>query len=92
MFSNVFFQFNRSMRLKANKMGYSLNQKGLFAGVIRDPQDRTRKLNQGIVLWSPIVRMAVSRYYLGTNIASATEREIFDKLGEPSISVNITLT
>ncbi|KAK7684455.1 hypothetical protein QCA50_012402 [Cerrena zonata] len=57
--------FNRSMRLKANKMGYSLNQKGLFAGVVRDPQDRTRKLNQG------------------TNIASATEREIFDKLGVP---------
>ncbi|KAJ7730231.1 DNA polymerase lambda [Mycena maculata] len=39
--------FNRCIRLKANKLGYSLNQKGLFAGVIRDPRNRTIKLNTG---------------------------------------------
>ncbi|KAJ7224641.1 hypothetical protein GGX14DRAFT_351306, partial [Mycena pura] len=27
--------------------GYSLNQKGLFAGVVRDPRNRTIKLNTG---------------------------------------------
>ncbi len=31
-------QFNRSLRLKARKMGYSLNQRGLYANVIRDNQ------------------------------------------------------
>ncbi|KAL4244509.1 DNA polymerase type-X family protein [Abortiporus biennis] len=36
--------FNRSMRLKANKMGYSLNQKGLFSDVMRS---HGKKLNQG---------------------------------------------
>ena len=40
-------QFNRSMRLKANKMGYSLNQRGLFAGVVRSIGDRTVKTNAG---------------------------------------------
>jgi len=55
--------FNRSMRLKANKMGYSLNQKGLFAGVIRNPSNRREKLHDGTI------------------IASATEEEIFRKLG-----------
>ncbi|KAI0744452.1 hypothetical protein C8Q76DRAFT_699578 [Earliella scabrosa] len=39
--------FNRSLRLKANKMGYSLNQRGLYAGVVRDPNDWTKKLNEG---------------------------------------------
>ncbi|KAJ6625958.1 hypothetical protein B0H10DRAFT_1781966 [Mycena sp. CBHHK59/15] len=39
--------FNRAMRLKANVLGYSLNQKGLFAGVVRDPRNRTIKLNTG---------------------------------------------
>jgi len=28
-------------------MGYSLNQKGLFGGVVRDPRDRRVKLNTG---------------------------------------------
>jgi DNA polymerase lambda len=28
-------QFNRSLRLYARKMGYSLNQRGLYKGVIR---------------------------------------------------------
>ncbi|KAJ7457053.1 DNA polymerase lambda [Mycena latifolia] len=39
--------FNRAMRLKANKLNYSLNQRGLFEGVVRDPKDRTKKLNKG---------------------------------------------
>ncbi|KZV95895.1 hypothetical protein EXIGLDRAFT_671776 [Exidia glandulosa HHB12029] len=39
--------FNRSIRLKASKMGYSLNQRGLYKGVIRDPRDRTVKLDSG---------------------------------------------
>ncbi|TFK29191.1 hypothetical protein FA15DRAFT_664515 [Coprinopsis marcescibilis] len=39
--------FNRAMRLKANVMGYSLNQRGLFAGVIRDPRDRRVKMEAG---------------------------------------------
>ncbi|KAH9996416.1 hypothetical protein BJV74DRAFT_883693 [Russula compacta] len=39
--------FNRSMRLKANKMGYSLNQRGLFAGVVRSTGDRSVKTNAG---------------------------------------------
>jgi hypothetical protein len=43
----VTVQFNRSMRLKANKMGYSLNQRGLFAGVVRSVGDRTVKTNAG---------------------------------------------
>jgi len=44
--------FNRSMRLKANKMGYSLNQRGLFAGVVRSLEDRTIKTNAGNVVAS----------------------------------------
>lgn len=35
------------MRLKANKMGYSLNQRGLFAGVVRSTGDRSVKTNTG---------------------------------------------
>ena len=41
------FQFNRAIRLKANSMGYSLNQPGLFGGIVRDPRNRRVKLNQG---------------------------------------------
>ncbi|KAJ3749842.1 Nucleotidyltransferase [Lentinula detonsa] len=44
--------FNRSMRLLANKMGYSLNQRGLYAGVVRDPRNRTVKLNTGNLITS----------------------------------------
>jgi hypothetical protein len=40
-------QFNRSMRLKANKMGYSLNQRGLYGHVIRKPGDKRKKLDDG---------------------------------------------
>ncbi|KAI0263271.1 hypothetical protein BC834DRAFT_888375 [Gloeopeniophorella convolvens] len=44
--------FNRSMRQKANKMGYSLNQRGLFAGVVRSAEDRTVKTNPGQIIAS----------------------------------------
>ncbi|KAJ7658507.1 hypothetical protein B0H17DRAFT_1096959 [Mycena rosella] len=44
--------FNRAMRLKANKLGYSLNQKGLFAGVVRDPRNRSKKTNEGTLVAS----------------------------------------
>ena len=33
--------------MKANVLGYSLNQVGLFGGVVRDPRDRRVKLNEG---------------------------------------------
>lgn len=48
--------FNRSMRLKARKDGYSLNQKGLWAGVIRDPKDRSKKLHEGTLIASETER------------------------------------
>ena len=35
------------MRYKAGAMGYSLNQRGLHAGIVRDPQDRRVKINEG---------------------------------------------
>ena len=44
-------QFNRSLRLKANKMGYSLNQRGLFKDVIRNPSNRMEKLDNGASLF-----------------------------------------
>nr|BAF37047.1 DNA polymerase lambda [Coprinopsis cinerea] len=44
--------FNRAMRLKANVMGYSLNQRGLFGNVVRDPRDRRVKLNRGQIIAS----------------------------------------
>ncbi|KAL7278780.1 hypothetical protein ACG7TL_007789 [Trametes sanguinea] len=44
--------FNRSLRLKANKMGYSLNQRGLYAGVIRNPSDKRQKLDNGQLIAS----------------------------------------
>lgn len=43
----VYFQFNRAIRLKANVLGYSLNQKGLFGNVVRNPRDRRVKLEDG---------------------------------------------
>ncbi|KAF5376697.1 hypothetical protein D9615_007866 [Tricholomella constricta] len=39
--------FNRAIRMKANVLGYSLNEKGLFGGVVRDPRDRRVKLHAG---------------------------------------------
>ncbi|KAL0065607.1 hypothetical protein AAF712_007385 [Marasmius tenuissimus] len=44
--------FNRSMRWKANQMGYSLNQRGLYEGVVRDTHQRSIKTNAGTVLAS----------------------------------------
>ncbi|KAH8831214.1 hypothetical protein DL96DRAFT_814297 [Flagelloscypha sp. PMI_526] len=44
--------FNRAMRWKANKMGYSLNQRGLWTDVVRDPRNRQKKLSQGTILAS----------------------------------------
>ena len=40
-------QFNRAMRMKANVLGYSLNQRGLYAGVVRDPCNRRVKVSAG---------------------------------------------
>ncbi|KAF8651065.1 hypothetical protein AX16_004928 [Volvariella volvacea WC 439] len=48
----LYYTFNRAMRLKANVLGYSLNQRGLFAGVVRDPHDRRVKLNTGSIIAS----------------------------------------
>jgi len=48
--------FNRSMRLQANKMGFSLNQRGLYGGVVRNPSDRREKLNQGTIIASETER------------------------------------
>ncbi|KAK2460439.1 hypothetical protein APHAL10511_007604 [Amanita phalloides] len=44
--------FNRAMRMKAKVMGYSLNQRGLSAGVVRDPHDRRVKTNTGELIAS----------------------------------------
>ncbi|KAF8808330.1 hypothetical protein BYT27DRAFT_7137453 [Phlegmacium glaucopus] len=44
--------FNRAIRLKANVLGYSLNQKGLFGNVVRNPRDRRVKLEAGILVAS----------------------------------------
>ncbi|KAF8548405.1 hypothetical protein OG21DRAFT_1423134 [Imleria badia] len=44
--------FNRAMRLKANKHGFSLNQRGLYAGVVRDPHDRQKKVCEGHIVAS----------------------------------------
>lgn len=33
--------------MKANVLGYSLNQRGLFGSVVRDPRDRRIKMNAG---------------------------------------------
>ncbi|KAG6849013.1 hypothetical protein H0H93_011996 [Arthromyces matolae] len=43
----LYYTFNRAIRMKANVLGYSLNQKGLFGGVVRDPRNRRVKLNTG---------------------------------------------
>jgi DNA polymerase lambda len=33
--------------MKANVLGYSLNQRGLFGNIVRDPRDRRVKMNAG---------------------------------------------
>ncbi|KAG9308110.1 hypothetical protein JVU11DRAFT_12542 [Chiua virens] len=47
----LYYTFNRAMRLKANKHGYSLNQRGLYAGVLRDPRTR-QKISEGRIVAS----------------------------------------
>ncbi|KAI0252300.1 hypothetical protein BJV78DRAFT_369630 [Lactifluus subvellereus] len=64
--------FNRSMRLKANKMGYSLNQRGLFAGVVRSTEDRTVKTNTGTLL--PIGSQFVPLAFLWVPPATAPQQ------------------
>ncbi|KAF8970645.1 hypothetical protein BDZ97DRAFT_1790287 [Flammula alnicola] len=44
--------FNRAIRMKANVLGYSLNQRGLFGNVVRDPRDRRIKMNTGVLVAS----------------------------------------
>ncbi|KAI0819428.1 hypothetical protein BC628DRAFT_1402467 [Trametes gibbosa] len=44
--------FNRSLRLKAKKMGYGLNQRGLYAGVVCDPDNSRQKLLEGHIVAS----------------------------------------
>ncbi|KAF9239466.1 hypothetical protein BU15DRAFT_46657, partial [Melanogaster broomeanus] len=44
--------FNRAMRWKANVHGYSLNQRGLYSGVVRDPHDRRVKVCAGNIIAS----------------------------------------
>ena len=72
------------MRYKAGVMGYSLNQKGLYAGVVRDPRNRQVKTNDGALLdyWRLKVFFDHS-HFAGTIIASETEEEIFKILGVP---------
>ncbi|KAG6844101.1 hypothetical protein H0H87_009776 [Tephrocybe sp. NHM501043] len=78
--------FNRAIRMKAGVLGYSLNQKGLFGGVVRDPRDRRVKLNAGACR---LVRSSISdaltgnTISIGTLVASETEEEIFKILNVP---------
>ncbi|KJA24901.1 hypothetical protein HYPSUDRAFT_183221 [Hypholoma sublateritium FD-334 SS-4] len=66
--------FNRAIRMKANVLGYSLNQRGLFGSVVRNPSDRRVKTNSGeeYTMWQ-----------LRVLVASETEEEIFKILGVP---------
>ncbi|CAE6411940.1 unnamed protein product [Rhizoctonia solani] len=49
--SALLYFFNRSMRLLARKNGMSLNQRGLFRNVIRDPKTK-KKTNDGVLIAS----------------------------------------
>lgn len=69
------------MRLLANKKGFSLNQRGLYEGVIRDPSDRKKKLSAGS-LWFHLHHF-FSCLFIGNLIASDTEEQIFEMLGVP---------
>jgi DNA polymerase lambda len=65
-------------------MGYSLNQRGLFGGVVRDPRDRRVKLNQGEISYSlTAVANDKSLLSVGSLVASETEEEIFKILNVP---------
>ncbi|CAE6359952.1 unnamed protein product, partial [Rhizoctonia solani] len=58
--SALLYFFNRSMRLLARKSGMSLNQRGLFQGVVRDPKTQ-RKTNNGILIASRTEREIFDR-------------------------------
>jgi len=81
--------FNRSMRLLANRKGFSLNQRALSKDVARDKQTRL-KVTAGKSSCSPPSRLSDSspltfsslkRVFAGTVVASRTEEEIFAALG-----------
>lgn len=78
-----FPQFNRSLRLYARKQGYSLNQRGLYKNVVRDPKTNF-KTAQGL-LQADFDAGSTDMHRLapltGVLIASRTEQEIFDILG-----------
>ena len=67
-------------------MGYSLNQRGISVGVVRDPHNRARKLSKGTPLSHKAV-LRVSSWLMrdGVNVGKLltgmSEREIFDMLG-----------
>jgi hypothetical protein len=60
-------------------MGYSLNQMGLFEGVIRDPHNRTKKLHSGMKF--AITHRDRLMLYEGTLKEGSSERRIFEILG-----------
>ncbi|KAF8882840.1 hypothetical protein BD779DRAFT_905556 [Infundibulicybe gibba] len=63
--------FNRAIRMKAGVLGYSLNQKGLFGGVVRDPKDRRVKLNAGTLVASETEgKFSEFSEFLGRNLTS----------------------
>ncbi|PPQ72029.1 hypothetical protein CVT26_006719 [Gymnopilus dilepis] len=78
----LYYTFNRAMRLKANVLGYSLNQRGLFGNVIRDPRDRRVKMNDGEALLCGGYLTSLNEE-AGVLVASETEEEIFKILGVP---------
>ena len=68
--------------MKANVLGYSLNQRGLFAGVVRDPRDRRIKFSGGKTPCF-LLRIDLRSIDLGQLVASEREEEIFKILGVP---------
>ena len=72
-------------------MGYSLNQRGLYHGVIRNPSRRQEKLENGIVLLVGVRRVLLNRWCSGQILASETEEEIFRILGEQFLSLETSV-
>ncbi|KAG9125877.1 hypothetical protein FRC07_005817 [Ceratobasidium sp. 392] len=71
-------QFNRSMRLLARKKGMSLNQRGLFKGVIRDPKTQ-KKHNEGVLVASRTEREIFDHLGVVRNCSSLIQL-VFDNL------------
>ena len=69
--------------MKANVLGYSLNQKGLFGNIVRDPRDRRVKMNAGEPTLSGTSVFLSNYKTTGVLVASETEEEIFKILGVP---------